>query len=152
MQRFRNKIFAALGLAMTISTGVACADSDEREDGEHKRFSFALWGDMPYVTPVAVDTQSPKIPRLIADINTAKVAFTVFDGDIKSGSSLCTNDVYTTAAAYFGYDKFHAGASTTKRSPYSAGLEPSRQRKLVYDRLPCCSGYCGCLYERHYRL
>ena len=101
MQRFRIKIFTALGLAMTISTGVACADSDEREDNEHKRFSFALWGDMPYVTPGAADTQSPKIPRLIADINAAKVAFTVFDGDIKSGSSLCSNDVYTVAAAYF---------------------------------------------------
>ena len=100
-QRFRNKIFAALGLAMAISTGIVCADSDEREDNEHKRFSFALWGDMPYVTPGAVDTQSPKIPRLIADINAAKVAFTVFDGDIKSGSSLCRNEVYTTAAAYF---------------------------------------------------
>lgn len=105
MQRFRTKIFATLSLAMTISTGVACADSDEREDKEHKRFAFALWGDMPYATPRTVDTQSPKIPRLIADINAAKVAFTVFDGDIKSGSSLCSNDVYTKAITYFNTSK-----------------------------------------------
>jgi hypothetical protein len=80
--------------ATVLAGGTASADDD-------RRFSFALWGDMPYVTPGAVDTQSPKIAPLIADINAARVAFTVFDGDIKSGNSLCSNDVYTTAAGYF---------------------------------------------------
>ncbi|HEU0093724.1 MAG TPA: hypothetical protein VFS78_16555, partial [Vicinamibacteria bacterium] len=38
----------------------------------------------------------------IADINAAKVAFSVFDGDIKSGSSLCTDSVFTAAIQRFG--------------------------------------------------
>ena len=101
MQKYSAKAYAALSVAVGLSVGVAFADSDDRDNDEHRRFSFALWGDMPYATPGAVDTQSPKIPRLIADINAAKVAFTVFDGDIKSGSSLCSNDVYTTAQGYF---------------------------------------------------
>lgn len=96
MMKFCSNGIALVGLALSLSAGLARADSDDRN-----RFSFALWGDMPYVAPGTVDTQSPKIPRLIADINVAKVAFTIFDGDIKSGSSLCSNDVYATAMGYF---------------------------------------------------
>lgn len=68
---------------------------------ESPRYSFGLWGDMPYVTPGTPDTQTPKIPALIADMNAARLAFSVFDGDIKSGSSLCTDDVYAAAIARF---------------------------------------------------
>jgi hypothetical protein len=89
-------------LAICTALFAACAAfADDGRDGDDRRFTFALWGDMPYLVPGTPDTQSAKIAPLIADINAARVAFTVFDGDIKSGSSLCTNDVYATAAAYF---------------------------------------------------
>ena len=101
LRNYGIKICMAASLALNFSIGTVFADSDDRDDGERKRFSFALWGDMPYFTPGTVDTQSSKIPSLIADINAAKVAFTVFDGDLKSGSSLCGNEVYTTAQGYF---------------------------------------------------
>jgi hypothetical protein len=99
----RHALLVALLLAATTA---ARAESGEDERDEHGRFTFALWGDMPYVTPGTPDTQTPKIAPLIADINAAHVAFTIFDGDIKSGSSRCSNDVYATAIGYFG--QFHA--------------------------------------------
>src|SRR5439155_23844571 len=63
---------------------------------EGTKFTVALWGDMPYSA-----AETSKLPALIADINAARVAFTVFDGDIKSGSSLCSNAVFATAAERF---------------------------------------------------
>ncbi len=67
-------------------------------------FTFALWGDMPYgkngdTTPSSVaapaldgstDGTTP-ISRLTKSITDAKVSFTIFGGDTKDGSSLCTD-------------------------------------------------------------
>lgn len=39
------------------------------------------------------------MPNLIADINSQPLAFTANDGDIKSASSPCTDDVYTSFEA-----------------------------------------------------
>jgi hypothetical protein len=61
-------------------------------------FAFGLWGDTPY----AKANDGPKIPALIADMNNDRqLAFTVFDGDIKDGSSQCTDDQYTAAIDRF---------------------------------------------------
>jgi hypothetical protein len=60
-------------------------------------FNLALWGDMPY----AKANDGPKIPALIADMNAAPIAFSLYDGDIKDGSSKCTDDVYQAAIAMF---------------------------------------------------
>jgi len=40
------------------------------------------------------------VPNLIADMNKQELAFTVHDGDLKSGSSECTDAVYTQGIAY----------------------------------------------------
>ena len=85
--------FAAAPLSATAS------DRDrDRDRDDDDAFTFALWGDMPYL---AADITGPKVPALIADINAARVSFSLFDGDIKSGSSLCNDDVYAVAAARF---------------------------------------------------
>src|SRR5262245_58815814 len=60
-------------------------------------FSFGLWGDMPY----AKAGDGPKMPALIADMNASDIAFSLYDGDIKDGSSQCTNDVYEAAIKMF---------------------------------------------------
>jgi hypothetical protein len=67
-------------------------------------FTFALWSDMPYVkngdtTPSTVAAPAldattdgtTAITRLTKSINNAKVSFTIFGGDTKDGSSLCTD-------------------------------------------------------------
>jgi hypothetical protein len=60
-------------------------------------FAFGLWGDMPY----AKAGDAPRMQALIDDINAADIAFSIYDGDIKDGSSKCTDDQYTAAAAMF---------------------------------------------------
>jgi len=60
-------------------------------------FSFGLWGDVPYVR----NGDAPKMSALIQDMNRAPIAFSIFDGDIKDGSSLCTEDQYAGAVERF---------------------------------------------------
>jgi hypothetical protein len=64
---------------------------------EAQSFAFGLWGDMPY----ARDNDQPKMPALAADMNGSDIAFSIYDGDIKDGSSKCTDDVFTWAIDYF---------------------------------------------------
>lgn len=56
-------------------------------------FEFAVMGDMPYKLP----GDYPKVDRLIGAINKLKPAFTLHVGDIKSGSSPCTDEVFKRA-------------------------------------------------------
>lgn len=72
------------------------------------RYEIGLFGDMPY-GPVG----RAQYPAVIADMNRANLAFSVFDGDIKNGSEPCyadvdgsaqaagKPDVYTFARGYF---------------------------------------------------
>ena len=60
-------------------------------------FSFGLWGDMPYQKA----GDAPKIPALIASMNRSDIAFSIYDGDIKDGSSECTDDLYASALSMF---------------------------------------------------
>jgi hypothetical protein len=79
-----------------LLAGLAVAGNGRTND---KTFEYAigLWGDLPYS-----DTQaSTGVPNLIADMNRERLAFTVHDGDIKSGSSRCDNPVYAQAKTFF---------------------------------------------------
>jgi hypothetical protein len=60
-------------------------------------FSFGLWGDMLYHKA----GDEPKIPALLKSINQADIAFSIYDGDIKDGSSQCTDDIYSAALTMF---------------------------------------------------
>src|SRR5258707_6331650 len=96
-RRHKWAAVAAVG-ALSVLVGVVGAVADDGDnDVRQNAFTVALWGDMPYSA-----AEVSKLPALIADINAAKVAFSVFDGDIKSGSSRCDNDVYATAIQRFG--------------------------------------------------
>ena len=61
-------------------------------------YSFGLWGDMPYKKA----GDDPKLPAVLKSINQSDIAFSIYDGDIKDGSSKCTSDVYTDALTMFG--------------------------------------------------
>jgi hypothetical protein len=65
--------------------------------GAAQPFSFAAIGDMPYFLPA--DYQ--RFEKLIAEINRRAPAFTIHVGDIKSGSTRCTDETFTTIAGYF---------------------------------------------------
>ena len=93
----RRRKVAAVGVvsAWIVLAGVMAGFAHDRDDDDDT-FTFALWGDTPYSA-----VEATKINALVADINAAHVAFSVYDGDIKSGSSLCTDDQYTAAAVRF---------------------------------------------------
>ena len=55
--------------------------------------TIALWGDLPYSA-----AQAAAIPALLADINDARVRFSVHDGDLKAGSgTACDDNLYNQA-------------------------------------------------------
>ena len=80
-------------LLLALVMGATCG----AQAGENKRFHFGLWGDMPY----AKAKDELKMPALLASINAGKIAFSLYDGDIKDGSSHCTDKVFTDALAMF---------------------------------------------------
>ncbi len=60
-------------------------------------FTMGLWGDMPY----AKAGDGPYMPALIEDMNASDIAFSIYAGDIKDGSSQCVDTVYSDAAVMF---------------------------------------------------
>jgi hypothetical protein len=92
------------GLTVASAPDVSARDNHEppapwvhRHDVPAK-FTVALWGDMPYG---ALGKQ--QYPNLLADVNAAHVAFSMYDGDLKSGGDGgCTDEnLYTPALDYF---------------------------------------------------
>ena len=72
-----------------LTLGLSCAQAQS--------FSFGLWGDMPYQKA----GDEPKIPALIQSLNQSDIAFSLYDGDIKDGSSPCSDAIYASALAMF---------------------------------------------------
>lgn len=65
--------------------------------GPGTRFEFALIGDVPYD-----ESQSREsFPNMIEEMNAADLAFVVHDGDIKSGSTPCTDESFESVKAQF---------------------------------------------------
>lgn len=73
---------AALGLIVNLSASTIVHAGS---------FSFGLWGDMPYAKNGDGAKDGDKMTRLVNDMNAANLAFTIFDGDTKDGSSACTD-------------------------------------------------------------
>ena len=103
LKRRRNhRTILAAGLALVAATYVGAAndrnDIDEQERGrESKPYTIALFGDVPYNA-----LGRSQYPALLADINAARVAFSVFDGDLKAGGDgPCDDNVYVTALKNF---------------------------------------------------
>ena len=94
-RRLYVPVLAAM-LAASITAGMALGSGwhGGHEKGQ-QGYAIGLWGDLPYS-----DVQAAGVPNLIADMNSQDLAFTAHDGDLKSGSSVCTDAVYTRALAY----------------------------------------------------
>lgn len=88
-----------LGTVVVLSgSGCAGLNGNHATAGTANGFSFGLWGDMPYKKA----GDDSKLPAVLASINASNIAFSIYDGDIKDGSSKCTDDVYTDALKMFG--------------------------------------------------
>ena len=90
---------AATGACLALALA-ACANT-RGQGAQHApsadSYSFGLWGDMPYKKA----GDQPKLPAVLQSINASDIAFSLYDGDIKDGSSQCTNDIYTDALTMF---------------------------------------------------
>lgn len=88
MRHYILKSLTIVLVAAAVSNSAAYAET---------KFTFGLWGDMPYAKAKDLD----KMPALVDSINSSDIAFSVYDGDIKDGSSKCTDDVYSDAIKMF---------------------------------------------------
>ncbi len=89
------RLISALAIAASLT---ACATAPGTPN---KSYSFGLWGDMPYKKA----GDDSKLPAVLNSINASDIAFSVYDGDIKDGSSKCTDDIYVDALKMFGIMK-----------------------------------------------
>lgn len=89
-----NGIHSGIALAFLglFGAAVAIAPAWAQQSGPNA-FTFVTIGDMPYKIP----DDYPKVDRLIGVINAMKPAFTLHVGDIKSGSSPCSDEVFKRA-------------------------------------------------------
>lgn len=86
----------ALTVSFLASSAIGLATTSERERGKGP-YAIGLWGDLPYS-----DAQKEGVTRLIADMNSQKLAFSVHDGDLKAGTnSLCDDALYFQSLSYF---------------------------------------------------
>ena len=90
MKRYFFIGFMAFFVSIMISSTTLMA-------AEIQKFHFGLWGDMPY----AKAKDELKMPALLASINASQIAFSIYDGDIKDGSSQCTDKVFSDAISMF---------------------------------------------------
>jgi hypothetical protein len=80
-------IMVALGCGCTTPSSSSASTSLHRPVAS---FDFALIGDMPYDAPQTTNF----FPKLIAELNRLPFAFVVHDGDIKSGATPCTDELF----------------------------------------------------------
>ena len=99
MRISRTPAVAALGVALLTIPAVAFADDAPGQD-KQGHYSFAVIGDVPYG-----DAQVAAFPAWVDQINaTPGLSFTIHVGDIKNGSSRCTNEYFSMIRTQF--DRF----------------------------------------------
>ena len=85
----RSRLLFVLTVAVLIAGASAAAVAKPSGTARGGPFDVALIGDIPYNA-----VQEQQTARLFGELDTEKLAFIAHDGDIKSGSSACTDDVY----------------------------------------------------------
>ena len=106
MQGARRLISVAAVIAATAGATTAVADrggGDRGGDyGYDGSYTVGLFGDMPYNA-----SGKAEYPRLLADMNRARPAFAIFDGDLKAGGDgQCTDQLYYQSRDWFNSLRF----------------------------------------------
>lgn len=96
----RRLIVQALTIVSLAAATAAPVLADVHDDDErhHHTYSIGLWGDLPYNAEQA----AVGVPNLIADMNAARLKFSVHDGDLKAGGApvTCSDALYTQALGF----------------------------------------------------
>ncbi len=85
----RNRLLLVLIVVAVTASVSAAAGAKPSGAGKGGPFDVALIGDIPYNA-----VQEEQTARLFDELDREKLAFVAHDGDVKSGSSACTDDVY----------------------------------------------------------
>lgn len=86
----RLVLVMVLAVVLATSAGAAFAKPGGNSYGKGgPKFDVALIGDIPYTA-----VQEQQTANLFDELDEEKLAFIAHDGDIKSGSSACADDVY----------------------------------------------------------
>jgi hypothetical protein len=101
MHLTRTPVLAAAAAALIVLPAAAAASAadaaGQQKDGHYQ---FAVIGDVPYG-----DAQVAAFPKWVDQINaTPNLSFTIHVGDIKNGSSTCTNEYFSMVRTQF--DRF----------------------------------------------
>jgi len=90
-------VAAAAIAAVAVGVAQGAGPASPGQGGGPETYTIGLFGDLPYNA-----LGKAQYPALLADVNKANVAFSVFDGDLKAGGDgACTDSLYTTAIAGF---------------------------------------------------
>jgi hypothetical protein len=98
LRRFAFAAAATVAATATVIALPLASASAEDRNPSSGGFTIGLWGDMPY-GPDGLKA----LPGVLDSINSDELTFTVFDGDIKSGSTRCDAFQYTQAASMFAH-------------------------------------------------
>jgi hypothetical protein len=94
-------VAATAAIALTTGAGAVQATGHVTSHQHGRDLTIAVIGDIPYG-----DAQIARFPAVVDQINAdPDVSLVTHLGDIKSGSSLCTNDYFAQVRAQF--DRFH---------------------------------------------
>ncbi len=99
MNSLAHKLISMVALVLLAFTGCGtpAVKPAARNASPDLRYDFALIGDVPYDELQATNL----FPNMIEELNQARLAFVVHDGDIKSGSTPCTDDCFERVFAQF---------------------------------------------------
>jgi len=96
-------MFAALALLIVGECSTTLAQGNNGNGGimgnANASYAIGLWGDLPYSSI----QETIGLPNLIDDMNSQKLAFTVHDGDLKTGNAapICDDALYLRALGWF---------------------------------------------------
>ena len=146
MRRYLIPTLAAI-LAASGTAGIATA-GHRTDKGHHHGATYAigLWGDLPYSSGNSDTTYVQKttgVPNLIADMNKQRLAFSAHDGDLKDGSSRCSDDKYhdfkaslnrlEAPAIYTPGDNEWTDCDRASAGPYDANERLAFERNLLFS-------------------
>ena len=89
-------VVLAAGVAAAVAT-TGKAEGSKTDGHGQSEYTIGLFGDMPYNA-----LGREQYPNLLQNVNDSRVAFSIFDGDLKAGGDgPCSDSLYTTAIANF---------------------------------------------------
>jgi hypothetical protein len=98
-----TRTLVVLGAVIIGSISIVVAQGNNGIGGingnANAAYAIGLWGDLPY----SAVQESVGLPNLIDDMNSQKLAFTVHDGDLKTGNAapICDDALYLRALGWF---------------------------------------------------